>query len=71
METRAYRLQMRSPLHVGEQGIGNEQTLAYIPSDTLFSALVVAWSTVPVLQDSLPGLVDPSTAPSLLSCRSG
>lgn len=66
METRAYRLQMRSPLHVGEQGIGNEQTLAYIPSDTLFSALVVTWSTVPTLQTSLPGLVDPDAAPPLL-----
>lgn len=66
METRAYRLQMRSPLHVGEQGIGNEQTLAYIPSDTLFSALVVTWSTVPGLQDSLDALVDPKAAPPLL-----
>mgnify|MGYP000899879906 CR=1 FL=1 len=66
METRAYRLQMRSPLHVGEQGIGNEQTLAYIPSDTLFSALVVTWSTLPGLQDSLAALVDPEAAPPLL-----
>lgn len=66
METRAYRLQMRSPLHVGEQGIGNEQTLAYIPSDTLFSALVVTWSTVPALQSSLTDLVDPVGAPPLL-----
>ena len=66
METRAYRLQMRSPLHVGEQGIGNEQTLAYIPSDTLFSALVVTWSTVPGLQESLPELINPDAAPPLL-----
>lgn len=66
METRAYRLQMRSPLHVGEQGIGNEQTLAYIPSDTLFSALVVTWSTVPGLRESLPELVDPDATPPLL-----
>jgi CRISPR-associated protein Csm4 len=66
METRAYRLQMRAPLHVGEQGIGNEQTLAYIPSDTLFSALVVTWSTVPGLQDTVAALVDPNAAPPLL-----
>ncbi len=66
METRAYRLQMRSPLHVGEQGIGNEQTLDYIPSDTLFSALVVTWSTVPGLQDNLAALVDPEAPPPLL-----
>ena len=66
METRAYRLQMRSPLHVGERGIGNEQTLVYIPSDTLFSALVVAWSTVPSLQASLPDLINPSAPPPLL-----
>jgi CRISPR-associated protein Csm4 len=66
METRAYRLQMRSPLHVGEQGIGNEQTLTYIPSDTLFSALVVTWSMTPALQSSLPALVDPGITPPLL-----
>lgn len=66
METRAYRLQMRSPLHVGEQGIGNEQTLAYIPSDTLFSAFVVTWSTVPGLLDTLAALVDPEAPPPLL-----
>ncbi len=66
METRAYRLQMHSALHVGEQGIGNEKTLAYIPSDTLFSALVVTWSTLADLQGDLPALVDPAGAPPLL-----
>ncbi len=66
METRAYRLQMRSPLHVGEQGIGNEQTLAYIPSDTLYSALVVNWGALDELRATLSALVDPNAAPALL-----
>lgn len=44
METRAWRLRLRAPLHVGERGIGLEETLDYVPSDTLFSALVVAWT---------------------------
>ena len=43
MAIRAYRLRMTAPLHVGDQGVGLEETLAYVPSDTLFSA-VVTWS---------------------------
>lgn len=42
-ETCAWKLALRSPLHVSEQGVGLEETVDYIPSDTLFSALVVTW----------------------------
>jgi CRISPR-associated protein Csm4 len=41
--TRAWQLALRAPLHVGERGIGVEETLDYLPSDSLFSALAVAW----------------------------
>lgn len=37
-----YHLQLRSGLHIGAQGIGQEDSLAMVPSDTLFSALVAA-----------------------------
>jgi CRISPR-associated protein Csm4 len=35
---------LRSPLHVGERGIGLEESLDHMPGDSLFSAMVVAWS---------------------------
>lgn len=38
-----YRLHFRSPLHIGERGVGLEETQAYVPADTLFSALCTAW----------------------------
>lgn len=41
--TRAWQLCLRSPLHIGERGVALEETLEYIPSDSLFSALVVTW----------------------------
>jgi CRISPR-associated protein Csm4 len=66
METRTYRLQMRAPLHVGEQGIGSEATLAHLPNDSLFSALVVNWRTLPELEPWLPALIDPVGPPPLL-----
>ena len=39
----AVDLHLRGPFHVGELGVGHEETLSYIPSDTLYSALVSAW----------------------------
>lgn len=33
----------RGALHVGELGVGSEETLSHIPGDTLYAALVVAW----------------------------
>lgn len=56
METRAYRLTLRAPLHVGERGIGVEETLDYLPSDSLFSALAVAWQRTAALRPVLDGL---------------
>lgn len=56
MEVRAYRFHLRAPLHVGERGIGLEATLEHIPSDTLFSALAVMWSTLPRHASALTGL---------------
>ena len=42
--TVVYTLQFRAPLHIGERGIGQEQTRDYVPADTLFSALCTMWS---------------------------
>ena len=33
----------RGVFHVGDLGVGREETLDYVPSDTLYAALVVAW----------------------------
>jgi CRISPR-associated protein Csm4 len=38
-----YRLHFRSPLHVGERGVGLEETRTHVPADTLFSAICSAW----------------------------
>jgi CRISPR-associated protein Csm4 len=38
-----YLLTFRSPLHVGERGVGLETTRTYISADTLFSAICSAW----------------------------
>lgn len=48
MTDRSYliKLDFKSPLHIGEPGIGMERSLTYIPSDTLFSALCNAWATI-------------------------
>ena len=51
-----YKLHLKGALHVGSWGIGREETLSYIPSDTLFGALVVAWAALgfalqPLLKD--------------------
>ncbi len=43
-QTWIVKLKFRSPLHIGEPGIGVESTSTYIPSDTLFSALCHAWA---------------------------
>lgn len=56
-ETRAWKLLLRSPLHVSEQGVGLEETLEYIPSDSLFSALVVTWLELEKHSAEVPGLL--------------
>ncbi|MFQ3610513.1 MAG: type III-A CRISPR-associated RAMP protein Csm4 [Fimbriimonadales bacterium] len=40
----AYHLRFRSPVHLGERGIGQEEVRNYVPADTLFSALCVMHS---------------------------
>jgi CRISPR/Cas system CSM-associated protein Csm4 (group 5 of RAMP superfamily) len=42
--TVVYTLRFRAPLHIGERGIGQEETRDYVPADTLFSALCTMWS---------------------------
>lgn len=39
----AIDLYPRGPFHVGELGVGREETLGHVPSDTLYAALVTAW----------------------------
>lgn len=43
MAEQIYQLIFNGPLYVGALGIDRENTLSYLPSDTLFSALVTAW----------------------------
>jgi CRISPR-associated protein Csm4 len=51
-----YKLRLKGPLHVGTWGIGREETLNYVPSDTLFGALVVAWASLGLpVEDALSG----------------
>jgi len=38
-----YRLRFRSPLHIGERGVGLEVTRTHVPADTLFGAICSAW----------------------------
>lgn len=54
MARQAFRLAMKAPLHIGERGVGLEETLPYIPSDTLFSALVVTWQEMSDHRDVVP-----------------
>jgi CRISPR type III-A-associated RAMP protein Csm4 len=56
MAEKVYRLTFNSPLYVGIWGIDRQKTLTYLPSDTLFGALVVAWRMINRLPDDLAGL---------------
>ncbi len=38
-----YRLRFRSPLHIGERGVGLEVTRTHLPADTLFGAICSVW----------------------------
>lgn len=38
-----YYLTFRSPLHIGERGVGLEVTRTHVPADTLFSAVCSLW----------------------------
>jgi CRISPR-associated protein Csm4 len=41
-----YRLCPKAPIHIGERGIGMEETSLVIHSDSLFGAISCAWSTL-------------------------
>ena len=41
-----YHLAFRSPLHVGERGVGLETAQIHVPADTLFSAICSVWRAV-------------------------
>lgn len=68
MAEKAYQLHFKTPLHIGTGGIDREETLLHFPSDTLFSALVVAWSRInPTgVADKLTSFVETSIPPSFL-----
>lgn len=61
--TSTYRLRFRSSLHVGERGVGLEETHCHLPADTLFSAICTVWRWLygadslqsELLQPFLPG----------------
>jgi len=42
-QARSYWLRFRSPLHIGERGVGQEETQRHVPADTLFSAICSVW----------------------------
>ena len=69
MAERIYKLTLKSPLHVGTWGIDREETLSYIPSDTLFSAFVIAWRLLgqASLQARLASYLGNDAPPILLS----
>jgi CRISPR-associated protein Csm4 len=68
-----YRLRFRSPLRIGERGVGLEVSRAWIPADTLFSAVCSAWrelyGTEALEKELLPGFTvnDGENAPFFLT----
>ncbi len=51
-----YKLVFDGPFYVGMTGIDRQKTLTYLPSDTLFGALVVAWQMINRLPPDLNNL---------------
>src|SRR5688572_24230843 len=51
-----YRLTFNGALYVGIGGDDREQSMTYVPSDTLFGALVIAWRALKLLPSDLAGL---------------
>lgn len=56
MKSTVYRLDLRGPFHVGQQGFARENAALYIPADTLFAAVVVAWREA---GEDVEGLLSP------------
>ena len=53
-----YRLAFRSPLHVGERGVGLEAAQIHVPADTLFSAICSVWRDVYGIDGLLGDVLD-------------
>jgi CRISPR-associated protein Csm4 len=66
MPERVFRLVPKGAVHVGTWGIGREEVLDYIPSDTLFSALLVQSLRSQGEPAFLPELTTPSAGEPLL-----
>lgn len=69
--TAVARLRFSTPLHIGTPGIGIEDTIPYLPSDTLFSGLCAAWGLIfgqeSLMQDFLLPFLQDEQPPFLLS----
>ncbi|MBL8188518.1 MAG: type III-A CRISPR-associated RAMP protein Csm4 [Acidobacteria bacterium] len=69
MTTTCYSLGFRAPLHIGERGVGLEESRTFAPADTLFSALCTMWRElygVPELEKLLQDF-QTGTSPFLLT----
>lgn len=53
-----YHLVFRSPLHVGERGVGLEAAHVHVPADTLFSAICSVWRDVYGVERLLGDVLD-------------
>lgn len=66
-----YHLYFRSPLRIGERGVGLESTKTYIPADTLFSAICSAWRLLydanSLQVELLHRFTEPDSVPFLIS----
>ncbi len=66
-----YRFHFRSPVHIGERGVGLEETHTHVPADTLFSAICSAWrwlyGTESLQNDLLAPFLQGEQPPLLLS----
>lgn len=51
MMYKIYKLNFKSPLHIGIEGFGAESIEAYIPSDTLAGAIISCWFTLYEIKD--------------------
>ncbi len=80
MTTISYHLNFRAPLHIGERGVGLEESRTFASADTLFSALCVMWrelygvtklekELLPAFQTDAPPLLLTSAFPYAGSVR--
>ncbi|HAA33710.1 MAG TPA: hypothetical protein DCD97_00190, partial [Firmicutes bacterium] len=50
----AVKLKIHSPLHIGKEGLGMEESFVSIHSDTLYSAIYSAWQELFPFEGELP-----------------